>query len=116
MRPRLRWFRAAVCALFVAQPPAFAQSMLDPMRPPQARDESAAPGRAAGAGLQVIITSPRRKLAVIDGRLVTPGGSARDGIVVELGDTSAVLRKNGAFDVLSMHPAIEKKMTRGQER
>jgi len=90
--------------------------MADPMRPPQAREESAAPARSAGAGLQVIISSPRRKLAVIDGKMVTPGGSARDGIVVELRDSAVVLRKNGAFDVLSMHPGIEKKMTRGEER
>jgi hypothetical protein len=90
--------------------------MLDPMRPPQARDEAAAPSRSAGAGLQVIISSPQRKLALIDGRMVAPGGSARDGTVVELRDSAVVLRKNGAFDVLSMHPAIEKKMTRGQER
>jgi len=118
LRDCLRWFCAAICAVFVAQPPAFAQSMLDPMRPPQARDESAAPGRSAGAGLQLIINSPRRKLALIDGRMVALGGNARDGTVVGLSDSSVVLRKNGSLDVVLMHPAIDKKptsMTRRRE-
>jgi hypothetical protein len=83
--------------------------MLDPMRPPQARDESAAASRTAGAGLQAVVTSPTRKLALIDGKVVALGSDARDGTLVGLSDSSVVLRKNGSLDVLLMHPAIDKK-------
>jgi hypothetical protein len=91
-----------------------AERMVDPMRPPNAVD--AAPATAdrpasAPIGVQVILTSHERKVAVIDGKVVPLGGSARDGKLVGLTDTSAVLEKgqSGERDVLLMHPNIDKK-------
>jgi MSHA biogenesis protein MshK len=99
-----------VCAL--AHADARAQPMNDPMRPPGATASpagvqgSAAP---AGAGLQAVITSPRRKLALIDGSVVPLGAAVRDGMLAGVSDSLAVLKKNGERDVLLMHPNIDKK-------
>ncbi len=67
-------------------------------------------GGASGAGVQVILTSPERKLALIDGKVVPLGGDARGGTLVGLSESGAVLHKDdGGRDVLLMHPAIDKK-------
>ena len=85
--------------------------LIDPMRPAN-MSEAAPAGQGAGAdgaGVQVILTSPERKLALIDGKVVPLGGDARGGTLVGLSDAGAVLHKDGSRDVLLMHPAIDKK-------
>ena len=85
--------------------------LIDPMRPANVA-EAAPSGQGAGAngaGVQVILTSPERKLALIDGKVVPLGGDARGGTLVGLSDAGAVLHKDGSRDVLLMHPAIDKK-------
>lgn len=96
---------------------AFAQPMSDPMRPPGA---SASAERAAatapGAGLQAVVISPSRKLAVIDGSVVPLGAPVRDGTLSGLSDSAAVLKKKGsARDVLLMHPNIDKRPSKRSE-
>jgi MSHA biogenesis protein MshK len=87
--------------------------MNDPMRPPGVA-ASAAGARAApsAVGLQAVITSTRRKLALIDGSVVPLGGPVRDGTLAGMSDSAAVLKKNGERDVLLMHPNIDKKPAR----
>jgi hypothetical protein len=99
------------CAL--AQTDARAQPMSDPMQPPGARGAAgdARPGATRG-GLQGVITSPTRNLAVIDGVVVNVGAPARDGTLSSVTDSIAVLRKNGERDVLLMHPGIDKRPSR----
>lgn len=85
----------------------------DPMRPAGVADEGTA-GKPdarvpAASGVQIILTSPERKLAVIDGKVVPLGGDVRGGTLVGLSESAAVLRKDGGRDVLLMHPAIDKK-------
>jgi MSHA biogenesis protein MshK len=97
---------------------AFAQPMSDPMRPPGASagsDDVAAV--ASGAGLQAVVISPSRKLAVIDGEVVPLGAAVREGTLSGLSDSSAVLKKKGSErDVLLMHPNIDKRPSkRGEE-
>lgn len=80
------------------------------------------PGSATGAqprgatpshgGLQVVITSPSRNLAVIDGHVVPLGASVRNGTLGSVSDSLAVLRKNGDREVLLMHPNVDKKPAR----
>ena len=94
------------CAL--AQGYACAQSMQDPMRPSDAPSGSAAAASSAPA-LQAVITSPGRKLAVIDGNIVPLGASVRGSTLANVNDSVAVLQKDGARDVLLMHPEIDKK-------
>jgi hypothetical protein len=84
------------------------------MRPPGVSFE---PGKASatGSGLQAVITSPNRKLAVIDGKVVPLGAPVRDARLTGVSDSVAVLKKNGTQDVLLMHPNIEKKPARRAE-
>jgi len=100
------WLVALPCAL--AQGYACAQAMQDPMRPSDAPSGSAAPASSAPA-LQAVITSPGRKLAVIDGNIVPLGASVRGSTLANVNDSVAVLQKDGARDVLLMHPDIDKK-------
>jgi hypothetical protein len=87
--------------------------MADPMRPPQASSGAQAPGGAPStSGLQVVITSPQRKLAVIDGVVVPLGAPVRKGTLDGLSDSLAVVKKNGERDILLMHPGIDKKPAR----
>ena len=91
---------------------AIAQAMGDPMAPPAslgAPQGAKSDTRAAANGLQIVITSPDRKLALIDGAVVPLGGAAREGTLAGMSDSAAVLRKNGEHDVLFMHPNIEKR-------
>lgn len=93
--------------------------LTDPMRPAGVEDAaSSGPVRrvAPVSGVQVILTSPERQLAVIDGKVVPLGGDVRGGTLVGLSDSSAVLRKDGSRDVLLMHPAIDKKPPSNAER
>jgi hypothetical protein len=85
--------------------------MNDPMRPADAREASGPAASSAGA-LQVIITSPHRKLAVIDGTVVPLGATVRGSTLSGVSDSVAVLDKKGERDVLLMHPDIDKKPVR----
>lgn len=85
------------------------------MRPPDARGTANGSSRAAAStsGLQVVITSPQRQLAVIDGAIVPLGAPVRSGATLgSVSDSLAVLRKNGESNVLLMHPNIDKKPSR----
>ena len=105
------------CLCALAHAGARAQPMNDPMRPPDAPGAESAQARAAaGFGLQAVITSPRRKLAVIDGAVVPVGASVRGARLAAVSDSLAVLRKDGERDVLLMHPEIEKKPARRERR
>jgi hypothetical protein len=98
---------AIVCAL--AQGEGFGQAMNDPMRPP---DAPASGAQARTSGLQAVITSPTRKLAVIDGAVVPVGAPVRDAKLSGVSDSLAVIDKNGDRDVLLMHPNVDKKLAR----
>jgi hypothetical protein len=93
-----------------------AQALSDPMQPPPDRTSSVTPAAPATGGLQVVITSPDRKLALIDGSVVPLGGAVREGTLAGMSDSAAVLRKNGEHDVLFMHPNIDKRPVRREAR
>ena len=102
---------ASICA--AAQENVRAQSMSDPMRPPGASsDAQQSTGAPATSELQVVITSPSRNLAVIDGMVVPLGASVRGGTLANVSDSVAVLARNGGRAVVLMHPNIEKKPSR----
>ncbi len=87
------------------------------MRPPAAStDVAGAPGATpSGSGLQAVLMSTQRKVAVIDGTVVPLGGPARQGTLSGVSDSLAVLKKNGERDVLLMHPNIDKKPARRRD-
>ena len=106
---------ALACAL--AHADARAQPMHDPMRPADAN--AGAAGRAAAPGapaLQAVITSPGRKLAIIDGAVVPLGSTVRGSTLSGVSDSVAVLQKDGSRDVLLMHPDIEKKPSKRESQ
>lgn len=85
--------------------------MTDPMRPPGAGESGATPPASkpsSSAGVKIILTSSGRKLALIDGKVVLMGGEARDGTLVGLSDSTAVLSRDGRRNVLLMHPDVKK--------
>jgi MSHA biogenesis protein MshK len=95
---------------------ACAQPMNDPMRPPSATGQEAAGASGpAAAGLQAVIISPERKVAIIDGEVVPLGAQTRHGTLSGLSDSSAVVNKKSERDVLLMHPHIEKRPARRSE-
>lgn len=79
------------------------------MRPENRAQASAADAAPAESGVQVVLTSPERKLAVIDGKVVRLGGGVREGTLVGLSDAGAVLKKDDGRDVLLLHPGIDKR-------
>jgi MSHA biogenesis protein MshK len=101
---------ALACAL--AQSGARAQTLKDPMRPADAAPASSGTPAAAAPRLQAVITSPTRKIAVIDGAVVPLGAAVRDGTLAGVSDSGAVLGKNGERNVLLMHPNIDKRPSR----
>jgi hypothetical protein len=104
MRKRIGVLAAAALACVLAQGVACAQAMRDPMRPADARGSA-----AVASGLQAVITSPARKLALIDGEVVPLGATVRDARLSGVSDSLAVLDKDGERDVLRMHPNVDKK-------
>ena len=112
VRQVIKWSAAAVLACALVQGTARAQPG-DPMQPPgeSSASRAAAPG-SAGAGLQLVITSTQRRLALIDGSLVAVGGKVRSGTLAGVSDSLAVVQKDSTRDVLLMHPNIEKKPSR----
>lgn len=90
---------------------ALAQPLADPMRPPAAAATSSEPGEAtkSAAQLQSILISPRRRVAVIDGRVVRLGERVGDATVVAISDSEVVLQRADARETLKLNPAVEKK-------
>jgi hypothetical protein len=101
---------AVVMLIALAAPvAACAQALRDPMRPadaPAARGAAEAP---AAPGVQVVINSPTRQLAVIDGNVVHVGRPARNGTLAAVSDSVVVVSKDGERNVLLLHPNIDKK-------
>lgn len=93
---------------------AVAQPMNDPMRPPNVGTDSA-PDAPSASGLQGVIVSPERKLAIVDGEVVPLGAPTRHGTLSGLSDSSAVVRRNSERDVLLMHPSVDKRPARRSE-
>src|SRR5207245_10730758 len=89
------------------------QPSADTRRSFVARDDAAQQAVApAASSLHGVLTSPGRKFAIIDGVTVQVGGVWQEGRLVELTESSAVLRKNGQREVLRMYPQVVKKPIR----
>lgn len=86
--------------------PAHAQGMSDPMRP-----QSLAIGEdvAASSRLQSILISPRRKVAVIDGKTVPLGGAVGDATLVVVRESEVVLKRGDERETLKLSPDVQLK-------
>lgn len=110
---------AALCALAAllagssASQAALAQALGDPMRPPAtpgpASAEAAADSAKAAARLQSVLISPRRRVAVIDGRVVRLGERIGDAKLVAISESHVVLQGPAGREILRLNPVVEKK-------
>jgi hypothetical protein len=117
MRLLLSFCTAIACGFAhgeaLAQP--MSDPLRDPMRPADARKDEAPDAAPSGPVLQVVITSPQRKLAVIDGAVVRVGDPVRGGKLAAVSDSVAVVDKSGSRDVVLMHPGIDKRPARKEK-
>ena len=102
--------RAAAGFVIIAllAPPALAQPLADPTRPP----DFTAPGTAtapSGPRLHSVLISPGRRLAVVDGETVAVGGKVGDATVVQISETEVVLKRGDETERLTMFSGIEKR-------
>ncbi|OIQ76604.1 hypothetical protein GALL_417110 [mine drainage metagenome] len=93
--------------------------LVDPTQPPMGMVPAGAAGTGAGIGavpagpvLQSVMTGPGREIAIISGQSVRVGGKFGDATLVRVRDQEAILRaRDGTLQVLSLHPAVKKKVT-----
>jgi MSHA biogenesis protein MshK len=98
-----------VCAVLAHAAARAQQALVDPMRPAEARSDAGAVALQPATSLQGVVTSPQRKLALINGAIVPMGGAIGDGRLVDVTESSALLKKDGRIEVLRMYPRIERK-------
>jgi hypothetical protein len=109
-----------VCAALAPPAAQAQQALVDPMRPADARYAAGTAGLQPATGLQGVVMSPQRKLALINGAIVAVGGTIRDGRLVDVTESSVLLKTDSQTEVMRMYPHIEKKPARrasaGKER
>lgn len=90
---------------------ASADDLPDPTRPPAAIMAPAAEGlgpvEEASTGLQSIIISSKRRAAIIDGETVELGGRHGDARLVEVNESSVVLKGPQGKEVLTLFPGVK---------
>lgn len=75
----------------------------DPTRP-----HGAARAAPAASGVQSILISPQRKLAVVNGRTVTVGDRVGDAVVTDIRPYEVILNRGGHESRLRLVPRLER--------
>ncbi len=104
-------------AIFVGGQGAWAQTFVDPTRPPVSLGTSAVSEAAASAAaleLQSVLISPTRKVAIINGQSVTVGEKVGESEVIMIGENEVVLRNGRDVQVLKLFPAVQKRVSAGR--
>lgn len=98
--------------------PSAAFGFEDPTRPPGAATAAAAPGAEAPAPtrLESVLIAPDRRIAVISGQQVRPGGRVGDATVVSITEGAVVLRGPGGLETLRLFPNVAKRGGAGERR
>jgi len=115
--PRQRW-RAGLWLATLPCLGALAQPLQDPTRPPPDRLPATAPvatgtatvpsGLSTQTGLKLVLTSPHRQLALVDGQLLRPGDEHAGARLLHTNAHTAVLQQDGQRTPLSLHPQVQK--------
>lgn len=102
---------ALLLAISAAVPAALAQPLGDPMRPPATAAAPAEEGARSesAARVQSVLISPTRRLAIIDGRMVSVGQRLGDATVVAIAESGVTLERLGERRTLKLHPGVDKK-------
>lgn len=102
----IRWL-PLLCAGLAAVSPAGAadsyDSLPDPTRPSGWQGREATP-----AGVQSILISPQRKVAVVHGRTVTIGDRIGDAVVVDIRPYEVILNRGGRESRMRLVPRLDK--------
>ncbi len=93
--------------LLACAAPSVAQALADPTRPPDAR-ASREPREPSRTGLQSILLSPERKLAVIDGQTVKVGDRVGQARVLAIDVDSVRLSEGGTVKTMRLLPGTQK--------
>ena len=96
----------AAVAITLCAGTAQAQSLSDPMRPPQFTAAEAATAKA-GPVLQSVIISKTRRYAIISGERIAIGGAYGDAKLVRIADNEVTLRDGAGDTVLKLVPEIK---------
>lgn len=107
-----RLIAACLLALGVSSPTqaAHAQALADPTRPPAAAEAGEGDRLAPPPSrLQSVLISPARKLAVIDGRTVSLGGTVEGATLVAIRESEVVLQKGAERETLKLNPGVQMK-------
>jgi MSHA biogenesis protein MshK len=110
----MAWMLAAAATLAMAS--AGAQALTDPTRPPNASAPAGAAQETGGPQLQSVLISPRRRLAIINGTMVSLGDMLGEAKVVKISETEVVLRKGEETEVLKLFPGVDKQAARRSSR
>lgn len=88
---------------------ALAEELPDPTRPPAAIMAPSAAGtiEAPATGLQSVIISGHRRAAIIDGETVELGGEHGEARLVEVNESSVVLKGPQGRQVLTLFPGVK---------
>lgn len=98
----------AIATLAFGTMSAHAQSLNDPMRPPQF--SAAASPVKAGPVLQSVIISKERRYAIISGERIAVGGAYGDAKLVRIAENEVTLRDTAGDTVLKLVPEIKKQI------
>jgi len=100
--------------MIAATPVGFAESFLDPTRPPASLGvalDGSISAPAPGPVLQSVLISPGRMVAIISGHTVRLGEKFGDARVVKITEGEVVLRSGTDLQTLKLFPGIEKRLT-----
>ena len=97
---------------------AWAQTLVDPTRPPAAwlalqpggAGAAALGDQDASSGVRVTVVGRTKKFAVIDGQVVKPGDSYNGTKVLAIKPGEVVVRENDAAKSLKLAPGVVKKL------
>jgi len=110
------WLFAVLGALPL--PPAAAQGLVDPTRPPDAPlaggDSGAAIARAAPQLQSVLVASSGRRVAVVDGHTVRVGDKVGEASVAAIGETTVTLRRGKRIETIRLYPQAAEQTKAGK--
>jgi len=103
---------ALAAALAVCAPLAAAQALRDPTRPPVIFGRTGhggiiSPGRNAEWVLQSVLLSPERRYAIINGEVLSLGGSVAGAELVAIREGEVTLRAGGALRTVRLFPDVD---------
>ena len=105
--------------LLTSMSAAFAESFVDPTRPPASLgivEPGTASSKAPGPVLQSVLISKGRKVAVISGQTVRLGEKFGEARLVSITESEVVLKSGKDVQTLKLFPDVEKRLAVSRHR